>query len=732
MFDATNLMLRNKKQSKYIVISGFGLLLVSLVFLLGFDFLWNKWDLQATDYLYSRLVKLGKGPKPSPKIVYLDITDETYKNFKINELDRNLLAKVNDALRQLGPEAVFYDIIFSRPGQTKANIAFAESLKSLNKVYLPIAAYGLSETPQAFSWGKEKGDDHLRKIIKDFPSESGYPYYGSSVKMSIDTIFEATPRTGHINIKPDLDGTYRHHPLLIKLDEGFIPSIPLAMFLESKGLSMKDITIDWGKELRVSAASEGYLSEDLIVPIDDHGSTFIPFVEEWGKGFKKYNLLDFLNHFEDLNLRGNLEQIFESSFVIIADNSQYSDTGKTSLQNSSPLVAIHASILNSLLNREFFLEDKTINVVFILIALTFFLLISALFNEIKCLYFFGILTLASIPYWGWHQLGNNIFFPTVSSAGAIALVFSGLVVCIQVFTIKERAFIKDAFSKYIPQKVVQQILKNPGVLKLGGEERVMTVLFSDIVGFTEISEKIKPKDLVALINEYLTAMTNIVFEEGGIVDKFEGDSIMAEFGAPLPINKHSDRAVLAGIKMQRLLKELRIKWVSQGLPKIEARIGINTGSMIVGNMGSDQVFDYTVMGDAVNVASRLEDANKLYGTNLMISEYTFKDLTPDRFRSRLLDIIKVKGKSNAVKVYEVYGETTEEINSNDLKYYQSYEAGFKAYLIQDFSLAINSFNNCLSFKPDDLSAKAMIDRIESLDKNNLPKDWDGSVALTSK
>ena len=707
--------------------------MASLVILSGFNLLWNKWDLQAIDHLYSRLVKLGKGPKSSPKIVYLDITDRTYKKFKINDLDRKILAQVNDALRQLRPEAVFYDIIFSRPGQTKANKEFADSIKSLNKVYIP-TTFSLSEQPEPFRWGAEIGHDHLRKIIEEVPVERGvsHPHYGTRAIMSIDEISSATSRTGHINVIQDSDGTYRHHPLLIKLDGGFIPSIPLAMFLESKGLSMKNISIDWGKKLRISATSEGYLQEDLIVPIDDHGSTFIPFVQEWGKDFKRFNLLDFLSYFEDLNVRGNLEQIFESSFVIIVDNSQHSDTGKTSLQNSSPRVAIHASILNSLLNREFFFEDKIIDVVLILIALSFLLIISALFNGMKCLYFFGILALASIPYWGWHQLENNILFPIVSSAGGIGFVFSGLIVCIQIFTIKERAFIKDAFSKYIPKRLVQQILENPGILKLGGEERVMTVLFSDIAGFTEISEKIKPKELVSLLNEYLTSMTNIVLEEGGIVDKFEGDSVMAEFGAPIPTQDHADRAVLAGIKMQRRLKELRSKWISRGLPKVEARVGINTGSMVIGNMGSDQVFDYTVMGDAVNLASRLEGANKLYGTFLMISEYTFKDLTPGRFRLRLLDVITVKGKSKAVKVYEVYGETTEEINSNDLKYYQSYEDGFKAYLNQDFSFAANVFHNCLIFKPDDLAAKVMIDRIETLDKNSLPKDWDGSVALTSK
>jgi adenylate cyclase len=227
-------------------------------------------------------------------------------------------------------------------------------------------------------------------------------------------------------------------------------------------------------------------------------------------------------------------------------------------------------------------------------------------------------------------------------------------------------------------------------------------------------------------------MTNIVLEEGGIIDKFEGDAVMAEFGAPLPTNDHADKAVLTGIKMQRRLKELRKEWLSRGLPKIEARVGINTGSMVIGNMGSKQVFDYTVMGDAVNLASRLEGANKPYGTFLMISEYTLEYLTPDRFRVRLLDVIKVKGKSEAVKVYEVYGECSEEINSNDLKYYQSYQDGFKAYLNQEFSSATKLFHNCLSLKPDDLASKLMVDRIEKLDKNNLSKDWDGSVALTSK
>ena len=180
----------------------------------------------------------------------------------------------------------------------------------------------------------------------------------------------------------------------------------------------------------------------------------------------------------------------------------------------------------------------------------------------------------------------------------------------------------------MPEKVVDTLLGSPEMLKLGGEERVMSVLFSDLAGFTTLSEKMTPTQLVHLLNHYLTEMTDIVLAEGGIIDKYEGDAIMAEFGAPLPLPDHADRAVRTGLKMQRRLKELREIWKGQGLPELRCRVGINTGAMIVGNMGSNQVFDYTVIGDSVNLASRLEGANKRYNTYLMISEFTLDCLTP--------------------------------------------------------------------------------------------------------
>jgi len=311
-------------------------------------------------------------------------------------------------------------------------------------------------------------------------------------------------------------------------------------------------------------------------------------------------------------------------------------------------------------------------------------------------------------------------------------MFFCLIIIIKAAITRDRAFIKNAFSRYVPAKVVDELLINPELLQLGGEERVITVLFSDVANFTTISESMIPHDLVRLLNEYLTEMTDLVLAQGGIIDKYEGDAIMAEYGTPLPMPDHADMAVMTGLRMQQRLRKLRRIWSEKGLPEIRCRVGINTGTMIVGNIGSHQVFDYTVIGDAVNLASRLEGANKRYNTYLMISEFTCKYLSDGLFRMRALDVIKVKGKSKAVKVFEVYGETSGAIDSKDELYYKTYDDAFETYLSRDFISAMEKFKMALSLRPDDPASKDMIARLDGLNPDELPAGWDGSIALTAK
>jgi adenylate cyclase len=227
-------------------------------------------------------------------------------------------------------------------------------------------------------------------------------------------------------------------------------------------------------------------------------------------------------------------------------------------------------------------------------------------------------------------------------------------------------------------------------------------------------------------------MTAIVLEQGGIIDKYSGDGIMAEFGAPLPVPHHADQAVRTALYMQRRLEELRPQWRQQGLPELHCRVGINTGTMILGNIGSEQVFNYTVTGDPVNVASRLEGANKYYQTRVMISEFTHDCLTPNLFRTRLLDAIRVKGKLQPVQVYEVYGESTDAIPADDLQYYQAYHEACAAYLARRFDVARAQFKAALALRPKDTAAREMLDRMAGLDPAALPHDWDGVKIFETK
>ena len=659
--------LKTRKISKLIILVS-SLSLVTLVIFWSFvGAVWTRADFQALDLFYKKAVDLGYTPKSSPLIVYLTLTDESYQYFGQHIISRADLAAMNEVLGKCGPEAVAYDMIFVRPSGSSADQRFAESIKTLGRVYLPIA-FELSEQPRMFQQGTGTAYERLQKDFLKQPVEEGtpHPQYAVRALKPLDILSEISHNSGHINAPPDPDGVQRHHLMLVRVNSAYLPTLSLSMFLDYIDLSLDDVIVHWGNDIRIPAANSRYLEEDVVIPIDEHGRTFIPFPQVWGKDFLNMSAHHLLEYAKDVNLRGNLTDFFEGKFVFIGEVSQGStDIGQTTLEENVPLIAIHTALLNSLLNNAFYRQWSFEHVLLFIIVLGIILMLSALPKASWIFYTAGCLLFLGLIGFTWFQLVHFSLFPIVTVGGSFLLLFVGLVIGLEVTLTEQQAFIRNAFAKFVPATVVEELIARPEKLTLGGEEREITILFADLENFTGLSEQLPPRQLVLLLNEYLSEMTRIILEEGGTIDKYIGDEIMAEFGAPLVSEHHANQAVSAALKMQIRLRDLRRTWAMKHLPALQCRIGIHTGSVIIGNMGSDRVFDYTVIGDAANLASRLEGANKRYNTYLMISESTYQALTPSRFLTRMLGVIKVKGREREVKVFEVYGETSETITSED-------------------------------------------------------------------
>ena len=735
-----NLRLKNKKTLTIITFLSIGFLIIISLFFICIQTVWNQYDYKMLDYFYRQAVKHNFGPKASfePQIIYLTITDVSYNYFGKNCLDRNDMAKINNALSKLDPEAVAYDIIFARKSVDKADIQFTKSLDSLDSVYLPIA-FSLSEDKVKFKWKTGQAYEQLRSDCFSNLIEKGTskPYYAKQAFMQYNDFAKVAMGSGSINALADSDSIYRHLPMLVKVDDVYYPTLSFLLFLDWTQVPFDKITVEWGKKITVPSTKDNALDKDVIIPIDQKGRVFVPFVNSFGNDFKSMTVHAFLKYFSDKNLRGNLSDLFEGNFVIIADVSTgTSDIGYTPLETNTILVNLHASLLNGLLTNTFYTSWSFTHVVCIIYFICFLLIISSCLKSPLFLYGTGFVIIFGLIILTWLEFIHFYLFPIITVEAVSLLFFIVLIITLEIATSKDRLFIKNTFARYVPKKVVTELLNNPQLIKLGGEERIVTVFFSDIVNFTAVSEKLAPNILIKLLNEYFTEMTNIILQQEGIIDKYLGDAIMAEFGVPIPNSSHADQAVTAALKMQYRLTELRKKWLKNNLPQLHCRIGINTNNMIVGNIGSDKIFDYTVIGDAVNLASRLEGANRRYGTSIIISENTWKMLTPDKFKSRILDFVSVKGKTEAIKIYAVYGFQKEYLkgyqkNQND-KYHEIYHKAFNLYLAGDLLNAKNGFVQALALQHKDPASMRLIKRIEGLEHESIPDNWNGSVSITTK
>ncbi|MEX2465482.1 MAG: adenylate/guanylate cyclase domain-containing protein, partial [Gemmatimonadota bacterium] len=299
---------------------------------------------------------------------------------------------------------------------------------------------------------------------------------------------------------------------------------------------------------------------------------------------------------------------------------------------------------------------------------------------------------------------------------------------------REKRFIKGAFGKYLSPDVVAEIANDPDSLALGGQSRPLTLLFSDLSGFTSLSERLDPEALVALLNEYLDDMTRVVLEERGYLDKYIGDAIMAFWNAPRDVPDHAARALRSAVLMQRALDDLNTRWGASGgeRPELRARIGVHTGEAVVGNVGGRDRFDYSAIGDAVNLAARIEPANDTYGTRIMTSRETLDAAGPEAFRSRELDLVTVKGKDTPVAVYEVVELADATLPAGLEEALERYRNGLVAYRERSWAKAKALFLSALEAWPDDGPSRVYVARCDEHLADPPGADWDFVVRRTSK
>ena len=578
---------------------------------------------------------------------------------------------------------------------------------------------------------KKEGDEMLRDTLKKHQNVvlAARYYFQNGNRLAEwpnPILLEAKSKIGWINVTLDEDGFIRKIPLFTAFEDKTWEAFSLQLAREYLRADPVDHKIH---------NNQFQFSQKINIPVityedprnhQKHHFMYINYFAEPGS-YTQISMTDLLKeNFVDQN--GNQINFLDKIVLIGPTAMDLQDYYLSPVSEGvqMPGVEIHANNVQTLITEKFLRDQSRLSIWLTLLGLLVINLF--LFSKLRVRFaipifiieLFGILLAGIIAY--EFRLFLNVIYPIL----IVLLTFIGTFLLRFILEQSERKFIEGAFGHYVNKEVVEQILKDPKMMELGGAKREVTAFFSDIAGFTTISEKMKPSELVQFLNGYLNEMTNLILEHHGTLDKYEGDAIMAFWGAPLPLKEHAKNACLAALQNQKKLKELRKEWEKQGLPPIHVRIGINSGEVIAGNMGSENRFDYTIMGDNVNLASRLEGINKQYGTETIISEFTYEQIKDD-FVCRELDQIRVKGKEEPVRIYELICKK-DEVKTDVQKTIKEFEEALKLYREKNFTEAQKKFKAIKNDPPSEVFAE----RCEEFIKNPPTEEWDGVYTFTTK
>lgn len=709
---------------------------------------------QLSSILYDYRLRLTMPRTLDERIVILDIDEKSLKEEGRWPWGRDTLGLLMDKLfDQHGAAVVGFDVVFAEKDessglkvlqklakeQLRDNAGFQSTLAQIRPQleYDKLFADRIRNRNVVLGYYLTDQRNHNVSGMLPEPTFPAGSFKGRPIAFTLwngyganlPELQQAAASAGHFNPLVDADGEVRRVPMLVEYNGAYYESLSLAMvrtllgntkllpgFAEGKGNGYAGL--EW-LELETAGGT-------LKIPVDADVATFVPYRGEQGS-FPYISISDVLHdRVAPSQLKGKIVLVGTTAPGLL-------DMRATPVAEVYPGVEVHANVIAGILDQNlkekpaYMLGAEVVWLLLIGIGLSFVLpLLSPVKAILISVFAFGVTQGMSLAIWHY----GNVLMPVANSLVMVALLFALDMSYGYFVESRTKRQITNLFGKYVPAELVDEMSKHPEqVVSMEGESREMTVLFSDVRGFTTISEGLDPKELSQLMNEFLTPLSRVISRHQGKVDKYMGDCIMAFWGAPNPLPDHARQAILAGIEMQATLKALQPHFKERGWPEIHVGVGINSGRVSVGNMGSEVRVAYTVMGDEVNLASRLEGITKQYGVGIVVGENT-RNAVQD-FAYRELDHVRVKGKEKPVAIYEPIGlisEVSKELH-DEIKLFHEVR---RLYRKQDWDQAELQLMNLQRLSPDTALYRIYAERVAYFRKNPPGADWDGVYTFQIK
>ncbi len=736
-------------------------------YLLGFGFLAGILYVNAGDNptlemlrhktfdMYQRIEP--RQPDPSTMeagVVIIDIDDRSLSEFGQWPWPRTLIAQLVQNLTEYGVMVVGFDMIFAEEDRMSPP-KLAEEIDGLESGVQDILR-ALPSNEDVFSQAIANSrvvlghvGTHKPTQLENLPRKVGFGFMNNDPKpflprypgiiRNLPLLEEAANGIGLFSSQPDQDGIYRRVPLMSRVGDQIFPALTLEMIR---------VALQGRDDYFLKTHKDGSGIESIVVKSGFGGGYEIPttpYGEIWVH-FANYNITDpiyvsatdillkTVKH-PERRLAGHLAIIGTSAIGL-------KDIRATPINGALPGVEVHAQVLENILSHTHLTRPDFAIMIELGMMIAAGLLLIALVPRLSALWNFllSVSLISILCYTAWHYYMTR---QMLIDAAFPSLVIFGMSVSLSYLNYireeQERRQVKTAFSHYVSPALLEELADNPDKLKLGGETRNITLLFSDIRGFTTISEQFDAEGLTKFINRFLTPMTNVILEHKGTIDKYMGDAIMAFWNAPLPVTNHPVRSCQAALDMidevNRMNRYMEREAKNEGRPHIPIAIGIgiNTGDCCVGNMGSDQRFDYSALGDHVNLASRLEGQSKTYGVDIVISEYSVNQLPDGTFAIIELDLLQVKGKTEPVRIFAILGDNMM-ASSDRFKALSTLNTEMlNAYRSQKFDVAEQLIAKGEELWPDlNIFWALYRERIADFRISPPPADWNGVFIATSK